>query len=114
MSDRTIGDIANDNENYNTIYDEQPQLEQPKTENSFSFDFLKAKTGEGAISDYLNHPLNFNQSEGMARVIRGVTGLMGDLDLAIVDVFVGALDLFKSKTKGAKTNDVYGGASKFS
>lgn len=109
MSERTIGDIAQDNETYNTSYDEQAQVEQSFRENSFSFDFIKAKTGEGSIEDYLEHPLNFNHSKGMGRMIRGLTGLFGDLDLAIVDIMIGALDVVKlTKSKGVgKDVNVY-------
>jgi hypothetical protein len=60
-------------------------------------DFMKAKTGEGSIEDYLEHPLNFNKSNAIARMIRGATGLLGALDLAIIDIGVGLLEFLKGK-----------------
>jgi hypothetical protein len=63
----------------------------------FDLSFLKSPTGEGSIEDYLDSPLNFNSSRSMARIIRGLSGMLGSLDLAIVDIFVGALDYLKSR-----------------
>lgn len=66
---------------------------------------LKSPTGAGSIGDYLEHPMNFNSSKGMARVLRGLTGMMGSLDLAIIDITVGILDLLKTNKKAGVTND---------
>lgn len=68
------------------------------------FSFLKATTGEGSVEMYLDHPMNFNNSKGMARVLRGLTGIIGSLDLAIVDITVGLLDLLKMNKKGSGEN----------
>lgn len=73
------------------IPDEGPKLTVSRQEPS-GFDWaslLKAKTGSGPVEDYLEHPLNFGRSTWLARVIRGLTGLIGELDLAIVDVIIG-------------------------
>lgn len=51
--------------------------------------FLRAKTGTGDIKSYLEHPLNFDKSEGLAQVIRGFTGMFDALDLAVIDIAVG-------------------------
>lgn len=59
--------------------------------------FLTTKTGEGTVEEYLEHPLNFNNSKGLARVLRGSTGLFGALDLAIIDILVGILQFAKEK-----------------
>lgn len=59
--------------------------------------FLKAKTGEGPIEGYIQHPLNFNESRPVARIIRGVTGLMGELDFALVDVMLGILEYMRGR-----------------
>lgn len=61
--------------------------------------FLQAKTGEGAIESYIDHPLNFNNSQGVARIIRGATGMLGALDLAIIDIALGILELWKGRKK---------------
>lgn len=60
---------------------------------------LRAETGEGSIGDYIEHPMNFNQSKSVARILRGLTGIMGNLNLAIIDVGLGVLELFKGEKK---------------
>lgn len=60
---------------------------------------LTTPTGPGPVSDYLDHPLNFNRSEGMARIIRGMTGYAGNLNLAIIDISAGLLELIKGRKK---------------
>lgn len=54
-------------------------------------DVLKTPTGGGAVSSYLDHPLNFAKSEGLAQVIRGITGFLGDTAFAVVDVIFGLI-----------------------
>lgn len=87
---------------------EQPMeevIEQAQYVPSVSFvDILKTPTGEGTIEDYLIHPLNFNESKGMARVLRGLTGFLGNINLAIADVIIGALDVLQSNKKGKESN----------
>lgn len=71
-----------------------------------NFDFLKAQTGEGNIEEYILHPLNFNESKGMARVLRGLTGMFGSLSYALVDIVIGTLDLLKTSKKVGQKNGV--------
>lgn len=59
--------------------------------------FLKARTGAGSIETYLDHPLNRTHSHGVAQILRGVTGLAGDLDLAVVDIGLGVLQVMKER-----------------
>lgn len=59
--------------------------------------FLRARTGEGRIDDYVNHPLNFSGSRGVAQILRGCTGMLGELDLAIVDIVVGGFNVIREK-----------------
>ena len=59
--------------------------------------FLQAKTGEGSIDSYIEHPMNINKSRGLAQVIRGFTGLFGALDLAIIDIVVGLMQFTKER-----------------
>ena len=81
---------------------ELPEVEQAEPQQGFSFDFgfLGAKTGDGAIDDYMEHPLNAGASRGIAQVLRGVTGMFGAVDLAIVDIVLGLLAVLKER-KGA-------------
>lgn len=79
-------------------------IEQTPTK-GIDLGFLKAPTGEGSVGDYLDHPMNFNNSKGMARVLRGLTGMMGSLDLAIIDIVVGTLDLLKTNKRETVQHD---------
>lgn len=58
---------------------------------------ILAKTGPGDIDDYLKHPLNRSGSRGIAQILRGVTGILGETDFAIVDMALGALEFTKEK-----------------
>lgn len=60
-------------------------------------DILKTKTGDGNISDYEGHPLNFNNNKYIGQILRGLTGILGALDLAIIDIGMGILGLFKDR-----------------
>jgi hypothetical protein len=66
---------------------------------------LTAETGEGSINSYIDHPMNFSNSMGLAQLIRGLTGMIGNLNLAIVDVIFGALRFSKEK-RGASNDGV--------
>ena len=96
--DRSILDEINETEPKINDATAEP-IEPPK---GIDISFLKAKTGTGSIGDYVDHPLNFNKSNGMAQMIRGATGLLGALDLAVIDIFVGLLQF--SKERKAVTN----------
>lgn len=77
-------------------FDEQAAPEETVSR-GFDFSFLTAETGEGAIEDYLDHPLNFNQSKSVAQMLRGFTGLLGNLKLAIIDIVMGGLQFAKER-----------------
>lgn len=87
------------------MYQEQVQqetieAEQPQQVNSgltFNFGFLKAPTGDGAVEDYMDEPLNFDKSKSTARILRGFTGLLGALNLAIIDIVIGMLEKVKER-----------------
>lgn len=49
-------------------------------------------TGPGAVEEYLDHPLNFNKSRWLARLIRGLTGWFGSLEKALVDVILALIE----------------------
>jgi len=106
MSGITLDDIANNE----AMYGEQPDgvnFEFVEQQQPGMFDkmgnVLSSPTGEGSIGEYLEHPLNFNNSKGLAQIIRGVTGLLGNLNLAIVDIVFGFLRFSKEK-KGELIN----------
>lgn len=74
-------------------------------------EMLKAETGSGSIESYLNHPMNFNSSKAVARMLRGLTGMFGSLNYAIIDIVIGGLDLMKNSRKAAGNDDVFGGSN---
>jgi hypothetical protein len=76
---------------------EVEEAESGRSEIGLNLEFLKAKTGDGSIESYLDHPLNFTKSLGLARIIRGLTGLLGALDLAVIDIGLGLLEFLKEK-----------------
>lgn len=104
MSNVTLNDIA-ENEavktGYNPEFEIEPEfLEGPQQEskaNEMLNRVLTSETGQGSIGDYIEHPMNFNQSKGLARVLRGLTGIVGNLNLAIIDVVLGVLEFSKEK-----------------
>lgn len=60
---------------------------------------MTAQTGEGSIESYIEHPMNVLNNKAGARILRGLTGIFGNLDLAIIDIVVGVLDLLKNRSK---------------
>lgn len=85
--------------------DEQEQLAaaavEPEVQPRAGIDlsFLKAQTGPGDVADYVNHPLNFAKSEGLGQVIRGLTGMLGEMRYAIVDIIMGAMRFSQERKK---------------
>jgi hypothetical protein len=77
--------------------DPQEMVQQEVGGFGFDLSFLKYETGEGSVSDYVDHPLNFNNSKPMARVIRGLTGMFDNLNLAIIDIVIGGLEYVRGK-----------------
>lgn len=75
--------------------EEFEEMESVNPKMQFDFSFLLAKTGEGSVDGYVDHPLNFSRSKGLAQILRGVTGLVGELDLAVVDIGIGTFNMMK-------------------
>lgn len=88
---------------------EQEQVKESRF-NEMAANILTAETGAGSIGDYIQHPMNFNQSQGLAQILRGLTGIVGNLNLAVIDVVLGALRFSKEK-RAVINNDVYGGGN---
>lgn len=83
------------------------EVQEPSKVNEMMSRLLTAETGDGPITKYLDHPLNFNQSYGLAQVIRGLSGLISNLNLAVIDIVVGGLR-FSKERKGEMDNGLYG------
>jgi hypothetical protein len=60
---------------------------------------LKTPTGEGDIEDYRQHVFNPKGSRSMAQILRGVTGIFGSLNFAIVDIILGFTNLQQERVK---------------
>ena len=76
---------------------QQETMEKP----SFSFqipNFLKAEAINVPIEEYQNHTLNFDKKKSTGRIIRGLEGLLGALNFAIIDLIMGIIE--KTKEKG--------------
>lgn len=79
--------------------EQKPKEQKPKFD---MIEFLTRETGDGEVSEYLSHPLNFNQSQSIGKVIRGFTGLLGkSLKFAILDIITGLLQFSKERKVSA-------------
>ena len=86
------------NESAPAIEESAPAIEESAPRGmGIDLGFLQAKTGEGSIEDYIDHPMNVSKSKGLGQVIRGFTGLFGALDLAIIDIVVGFMHYTKER-----------------
>jgi len=81
--------------NENNITDAPSSSGQTYTTGNPILNFLKSKTGEGTIDSYNDNPLNFKNNHFLSQVIRGLSGLLGSLDLAIIDILIGGIGYFK-------------------
>lgn len=85
----------------------EPTIEQPMEEQGGNNEFIKnillAETGAGSIESYRDHAMNFNNSKSFAHILRGLTGVCGSLNLAVIDIGVGLLQYFK-ESRGLGAN----------
>lgn len=74
-------------------------IETEKQQFSFQIpNFLKAPAISVPIEEYQNHTLNFDKKKSTGRIIRGLEGLLGALNYAIIDLIMGIVE--KTKEKG--------------
>lgn len=86
---------------------EVPEATAAESGFTLNLEWLKTPTGDGDIESYLNHPLNFPKSKGLAQMLRGATGLAGhDLKLAIIDLVLGGLNFVKERGANAAAHTV--------
>jgi hypothetical protein len=74
-------------------------VEPPKRGLGIDMSFLKSETGAGDLAEYIYHPFNFNNSKPVARILRGATGMFGNINLAIADILLGIFEMNKENTK---------------
>jgi hypothetical protein len=67
------------------------------------FNMLKSETGEGTILSYNNHPLNIKNDKNVSQIIRGLSGILGSLNYAILDIILGCFGFAKEQNE---TQDV--------
>lgn len=60
-------------------------------------EWLRSEPGPGDVESYRQHPLNWDGSYEVGQVLRGLTGLLGNLRLAVVDILVGGLRLLSRR-----------------
>jgi hypothetical protein len=58
---------------------------------------LRSKSGEGTITDYKNNSLNINNDENIAQILKGFSGMFGNINSAVLDIIMGTINYFKSK-----------------
>ena len=59
---------------------------------------LTAKTGAGTLASYAKHPLAGDDSPSWRlRLVRGITGLIGDTDLAVADLVMAMVEAAASR-----------------
>lgn len=66
--------------------------------------FLAAPTGSGAVEEYVDHPLNFDSRKSTARILRGLTGLCGELNYALIDIGLGIIEKMKERGSNEPNN----------
>lgn len=76
---------------------ETSQESEKKQGVSIDFSILKTPTGRGSIEERISHSMNFSKSRGVAQIIRGLEGFFGGLDLAIIDIIMGFVEVIKER-----------------
>lgn len=82
-------------DNSNTIDANINKINNPMNSGSPLLNLLKSPTGGGAIESYNDHPLNFKNNHYLSQILRGLTGMIGSLDFALIDIIVGTIGFFK-------------------
>jgi hypothetical protein len=91
-----IPNDENSGENINNENGYPNEGNEQKKESNF-WSMLKAQTGEGSIKSYSNHPLNMKNNDYVGQIIRGLTGMLGTLNFAILDILLGSFGFIKEK-----------------
>lgn len=92
-TEETTENIEQENKGINEVKEDK---------GNWLINMLKSETGEGTIQSYNNHPLNIKSNNYVSQIIRGMTGMLGSLNFAILDIILGGLGFAKE----TKENDV--------
>lgn len=68
-------------------------------------DILTTEALEDDIDDYVDHSLNIPEDRGIGRALRGVEAIVGDLNLAVIDIILGIGEYSKNQKKKNKKKD---------
>jgi len=97
-------DIEENQENVQDDFYVDENLEQKEEITNNDSDFFSKikrifliKSVDKSLEEYENHALNVAKSESNARFLRGFEGFVDDLNLAIIDVFIGLIGMLKDK-----------------
>lgn len=96
---KSLEELAEQPKQDEIILDRVEEIPQPNPVFQKLGSILTMETGEGSIEDYIDHPLNYKKNKGMAQVLRGLTGIVGNLKLAVIDIGLGILNM-----RGANNN----------
>jgi hypothetical protein len=103
-----VNDYLNeeDAESLTLVNTEEVVQEQEVMQRGFALpEWLKAETGPGSIESYVDHPMNFNKSMAVGRILRGLTGMFGSLKYAVIDIVLGVLEMGRKKAPVVMLND---------
>ena len=76
---------------------------EKSNESSFkmpSFGFLKAQSIDRPVESYTEHALNFDKKMSTGRIIRGLEGVLGALNYAIIDIVIGLIEKSRERKEG--------------
>ncbi len=59
-----------------------------------------AESPDVPVEEYIHHPLNWAESRGLARALRGAEGLVGSLRYAVLDLVVGVAEFVLKEAGG--------------
>lgn len=79
--------------------------QQQKPQNNI-LQILFSQTGEGTIESYNNHPMNIKNDKSISQILRGFTGILGNLNFALIDILLGGFSFFKDKNNNSNIIDI--------
>lgn len=71
-----------------------------KAFDNFMTKLVTAPPGPGRPEDYNPHPVNFTGTMGGAHMAQGITGIVGNLNLAIISIMRGGFMMWKERRMG--------------
>ena len=89
MKDESKEDKMSIKDKINEMEVEPTTSETLKEPESILVKIITAESPDKNVIDYEAHPLNFDRQESTGRIIRGLEGITGNLDRAVVDIMVG-------------------------